>query len=146
MQSACFCTHLSSSWWQDKTVAVNPFELVGTLFKRHTPTVGFSLVVVFWRTHLCICRTTVHTCLYQSSTHKPLPCVIVFSRENVHRAGVCSALQSVLCGVASCGAEGPQSSWHGVQGYVELSASVLSHAALTLNTNQETGRMKVSPP
>lgn len=51
--------------------------------------VGFSLTAVFWRKHLCMCTTTVYTCLCQSTTHKSLAVLSVFPRGCL-LARVCS--------------------------------------------------------
>lgn len=61
--------------------------------------VGFRLTAVFWRKHLCMCTTTVYTCLCQSATHKSLAVLSVFPRGCL-LARVCSDT-AWLCSVGA---------------------------------------------
>lgn len=73
MWSVCFCFyHLSYSWGQDNKMWKEQSKSI--LTSGNTLIVGFSLMVVFWKTHVRICMTTVYKFLCQSRA-RDLPIV-----------------------------------------------------------------------
>lgn len=104
--AVCFHTHRSSSWWQYKVWKEQSKSILTSGNKR---TVGFSLMVVFWRTHMHICVTSLHISLPVDCTQS-LSCVML-PRERWSAEYLQQHCLSVLCGNSvMLGYVGPRSS------------------------------------